>query len=149
MTSLFFPKSCPIIQVFFQLFKIYFPIFQVRQVNICPESCKRSQIYAGWIPVQSPLRRFTNLMTICIRYTITSITEKSVSLGQVVLMKRNWLIMKQELFLDDSACASHLCKDGKELSDRSQKDFTCRHLNLVKEGSACQPQSPINCESIR
>ena len=56
MISLFFPKSCPIIQVFFQLFKIYFPIFQVRQVNICPESCKRSQIYAGCIPAMTSIK---------------------------------------------------------------------------------------------
>ena len=57
MVSSFFPKSCPIIQVFsnfsrfiFQFFKIYFPIFQVSQVNIYPKSFKRSQIYAGSIP---------------------------------------------------------------------------------------------------
>ena len=57
MVSIFFLKSCPIIQVFsnfsrfiFQFFKIYFPIFQVSQANICPESCKRSQICAASIP---------------------------------------------------------------------------------------------------
>ena len=44
----FLPKKLSNYSSFFpQLFKIYFPIFQVSQVNICPESCKRSQIYAG------------------------------------------------------------------------------------------------------
>ena len=50
---------------FFQLFKIYIPIFQVRQVNICPESCKRSQIYAGWIPAAQNLS-YTNFRIVFI-----------------------------------------------------------------------------------
>ena len=53
------------------------------------------------------------------------------------------------IFIDDRACSSPLCKDGKELKDRCDSVFTCRHLDLVKEGPACQPQSPIRCEDIR
>ena len=52
-------------------------------------------------------------------------------------------------FLDDAACSSQPCKEGKELSDRCNSPFTCRHIELVKKGPACPPQSPILCESIR
>ena len=42
-------------------------LFQVCQVNICPESCKRSQIYAGSIPAQGKKvnKEFLLLMELC------------------------------------------------------------------------------------
>ena len=45
------PKVVQLFNFSPQLFKTYFPIFQVSQADFCPESCKRSQIYAGSIPV--------------------------------------------------------------------------------------------------
>ena len=53
------------------------------------------------------------------------------------------------IFLDIAACSSLPCKEGKDLSDKCNTVFTCRHLDLVKGGPACQPQSPILCEDIR
>ena len=53
------------------------------------------------------------------------------------------------IFIDDKACSSLPCRDGKDLMDRSETAFTCRHLDLVKQGPACQPESPIFCEDIR
>ena len=47
--------SSPKVVQFFNFsptFKIFSPIFQVSQANICSESCKRSQICAGSIPEQ-------------------------------------------------------------------------------------------------
>ena len=61
MVSIFFPKVVQLFNFLFQLFKIYFPIFQVSQADICPESCKRSQIYAGSIPaaLEAPILKFS------------------------------------------------------------------------------------------
>ena len=44
------PKVVQLFNFSPQLFKTYFPIFQVSKADFCPESCKRSQIYAGSIP---------------------------------------------------------------------------------------------------
>ena len=55
------PKVVQLFNFSPQLFKTYFPIFQVSQADFCPESCKRSQIYAGSIPdfVLCLIRPFT------------------------------------------------------------------------------------------
>ena len=53
------------------------------------------------------------------------------------------------LISEEVSCSNHVCKQGKELSDKNNTTFTCRHLDLVKEGPVCQPQSPILCETIR
>ena len=44
------PKVVQLFNFSPQFFKTYFPIFQVSQADFCPESCTRSQIYAGSIP---------------------------------------------------------------------------------------------------
>ena len=70
--------------------------------------------------------------------------------GRVNILSLYKLTMAYWLsFLGEAACSSQQCKEGKELSDRCNSTFTCRHIELVREGPASPPQSPILCETLR
>ena len=50
---------------------------------------------------------------------------------------------------DNASCTFPSCKSGKELSDKANRIFSCRHLDFFRERPPLQPEMPILCETIR
>ena len=48
-----------------------------------------------------------------------------------------------------SNCSYSSCKEGKELSEKAQTAFACRHLDIISGTSSCDPEKPILCEMLR
>ena len=46
-------------------------------------------------------------------------------------------------------CGFKTCQQGRELSEKSQSDFTCRHIDLVRSSESCVPEKPIQVADVR